>query len=58
MPSSSDVQQIEDQRRAISAFDLAPSATEWNPEVVQAELAVSLLDKTLPRPRDIMLGRS
>jgi hypothetical protein len=65
-PSSLDVQQIADQRRAISAFGvgLAPSATESTPEVVQHEVSVSLgivgpngwgtPDKTLPRPRDIM----
>jgi hypothetical protein len=69
-PSSLDVQQIADQRRAISAFGvgLAPSATESTPEVVQHEASVSLgivwhngwgtHDKTLPRPRNIMLGRS
>jgi len=68
-PSSLDVQQIADQRRAISAFGvgLAPSATESTPEVVQHEVSVSLgivgpngwgtPDKTLPRPRDIMWGR-
>lgn len=68
-PSSLDVQQIVDQRRAISAFGvgLAPSATESTPEVVQHEVSASLgivghngwrtPDKTLPRPRDIMLGR-
>jgi hypothetical protein len=43
-PSSLDVQQIADQRRAISAFSvgLAPSATESTPEVVQHEVSVSL----------------
>jgi hypothetical protein len=43
-PSSLDVQQIADQRRAISAFGvgLAPSATESTPEVVQHEVGVSL----------------
>ena len=43
-PSSLDVQQIADQRRAISAFGvgLAPSATESTPEVVQHEVSVSL----------------
>jgi hypothetical protein len=43
-PSSLDVQQIADQRRAISAFGvgLAPSATELTPEVVQHEAGVSL----------------
>jgi hypothetical protein len=65
-PSSLDVQQIADQRRAIRAFGvgLAPSATESTPEVVQYEVSVSLdivghngwgtPYKTLPRPRDIM----
>ena len=65
-----DVQQISDQRRAISAFGvgLAPSATESIPEVVQHELSVTLgivghngrgtHDKILPCPRVIMLGRS
>jgi hypothetical protein len=59
-PSSLDVQQIADLRRAISAFGvgLAPSATESPPEVVQHEVSVSLgivghngwgtHDKTLP----------
>ncbi len=43
-PSSLDVQQIADQRRAISAFGvgLAPSATESTPEVIQHEVSVSL----------------
>ena len=43
-PSSLDVQQIADQRRAISAFGvgLAPSATELTAEVVQHEVSVSL----------------
>ena len=43
-PSSLDVQQIADQRRAISAFGvgLAPSATASTPEVVQHEVSVSL----------------
>src|SRR5258707_6186969 len=43
-PSSLDVQQIADERRAISAFGvgLAPSATESTPEVVQHEVSVSL----------------
>jgi hypothetical protein len=43
-PSSLNVQQIADQRRAISAFGvgLAPSATESTPEVVQHEVSVSL----------------
>ena len=43
-PSSLDVQQIADQRRAISAFGvgLAPRATESIPEVVQHEVSVSL----------------
>jgi hypothetical protein len=65
-----DVQQIADQRRAISAFgvSLAPSATESTPEVVQHKVSVSLgivghdgwgtHDKTFPRSRDIMFGRS
>jgi hypothetical protein len=41
-PSSLDVQQIADQRRAISAFEvgLAPSAT--TPEVIEHEVSVSL----------------
>jgi hypothetical protein len=59
-PSSLDVQQIADQRRASSAFGvgLAPSATESTPEVVQHEVSVSrgivghngwgTHDKTLP----------
>jgi hypothetical protein len=59
-PSSLDVQQIADQRRAISAFGvgLAPSATDSTPDVVQHEVSVSLgivghggwgtHDKTLP----------
>jgi len=43
-PSSLDVQQIADQRRAIGAFgvDLAPSATESTPEVVKHKVSVSL----------------
>jgi len=43
-PSSFSVQQIADQRRAISAFgvSLAPSATESTAEVVQYEIGVSL----------------
>jgi hypothetical protein len=43
-PSSLDLQQIADQRRAISAFGvgLALSATESTPEVVQHEVSVSL----------------
>lgn len=43
-PSSLDVQQIADKRRAISAFGvgLEPSATESTPEVVQHEVSVSL----------------
>jgi hypothetical protein len=43
-PSSLDVQQIADQRRAISAFGigLAPSATESTPEVVPHEVNGSL----------------
>jgi len=43
-PSPLAVQQIADQRRAISAFgvSLAPSATESTPDVVQHEVSVSL----------------
>ncbi len=43
-PSSLDVRQIADQRRAISAFSvgLAPSASESTPEIVQHEVSVSL----------------
>src|SRR5258708_33173735 len=43
-PSSLHVQQIADERRAISAFGvgLAPSATESTPEVVHHEVSVSL----------------
>jgi hypothetical protein len=65
-----DVQQIADQRRAISAFRVgrAPSATLSIPEVVQHKVSVSLgivghngpgtHEKTLLWPRDILLGRS
>jgi hypothetical protein len=64
-----DVQQIANQRRAISAFGvgLSPSATVSIPEVVQHKVSVSLgivehngpgtHEGTLLWPRDILLGR-